>query len=543
MVAALSDRSHLDAAMTLRDTVRAAKQDLSEHTDAPLTVAVAGHKTTLTITRDEYEKLITEPVARAAALTARALSTSGTTRLAGLYLTGGTAYTPALARALHPVTGILTAPISDPKLVVAVGALRTPTAVLDPVQLHQLTQELTARRLQQTPPRPVGSVGQAAGPQPPQSSAPQQVGTEPTEPTLPGLPSPPVAQPPTAPEPPIGVPASSRRTKVLAGVLVGVVAVGAAGGLWMVRNAFAGPGSEPTASSTDGSPVAAATCWDGSDGTCPEFSGATAVRYAFTPPDPEKCADWGTMNIEKGLFYKEGCKDDKLYRPYDANLVLWADMDDIAFDMTDRKYQATGTWENADGDTVGTTYTSISTIDPIVYCYDQIPACMEVYQRHEETVRDQFGTLSTDQVRNLVAWLDSHPVADPTAGWDPEEAERAFPAAAGADPLSCSIGNRSAPPGTDKIFTCEWPDESLATVIVWPTTKDAAEAYSDKVAEPWIVDGVERGTVFTDEEMLEGDEKRWCYSDLPYCLRINMTHPDDFIGRIAPLTEGQAADF
>ncbi len=138
MASALHDPQHLGAALTLLDAVRSAKQDLSEHTTAPLAVAVGGRETTLTVTREEYEDLVAEPLARAAALTARALTVSATTTLAGLYLTGGTAYTPALSRALHQVTGILTAPIGDPKLAVAVGALKTPVAVMSPAELAAL---------------------------------------------------------------------------------------------------------------------------------------------------------------------------------------------------------------------------------------------------------------------------------------------------------------------------------------------------------------------------------------------------------------------
>ncbi|MCL2089782.1 MAG: Hsp70 family protein [Micrococcales bacterium] len=195
VVTALQDPQHLGAALTLLDAVRSAKQDLSEHTTAPIGVAVAGHEATLTITREEYEGLIAEPMARAAALTTRALSASGTTALAGLYLTGGTAYTPALSRALHQVTGILTAPIGDPKLAVAVGALKTP-AVMNPAgltaQAHQPGQPSMAPTTAQASPVPPHHVG--SGPTR-DVQAPR-----PTEPTSP-QPTPPAAQPYSASAP------------------------------------------------------------------------------------------------------------------------------------------------------------------------------------------------------------------------------------------------------------------------------------------------------------------------------------------------------
>jgi len=126
VVAALADPQNLGSVLTLLDTVRAAKQDLSEYATAPVAVAAGELETVVTITRDEYETLVAEPMSRAAGLLTGALHDSQTTVLHGLVLTGGTAYTPALARALHEITGILARPLGDPKLAVATGALRTP---------------------------------------------------------------------------------------------------------------------------------------------------------------------------------------------------------------------------------------------------------------------------------------------------------------------------------------------------------------------------------------------------------------------------------
>ena len=132
IVAALDEPENLGAALTLLDVVRAAKQDLSEYPTAPVGVQVAGHDTVVTVSRDEYETLIAPAMAQAAELLTRALHDSGTTTLARLHLTGGTAYTPALARALHQVTGIIAEPLGDPKMAVATGALRTPDALATP---------------------------------------------------------------------------------------------------------------------------------------------------------------------------------------------------------------------------------------------------------------------------------------------------------------------------------------------------------------------------------------------------------------------------
>ncbi|MCL2850535.1 MAG: Hsp70 family protein, partial [Micrococcales bacterium] len=426
MVAALQAPANQHATMTLLDMVRSAKQDLSEHTSAPVAVSVGGNTTTVTITRDEYDALIAEPVARAADLAARALAASATTELAALYLTGGTAYTPAFARALHQVTGILTAPIGDPKLAVALGALRTPTAVLDPTELFQLTQELAATRQAQTEPQvfdaPV-SHAQAPHEQVPPTQvlpaqAPHRVGGD---------------RDGQRPAPRLAGP----RRKAVVVVVGAVVAVGAIAGLWAVwHNMSSGPATHATSPSIPPSTAGPHPCWNGTDDadTCPGFTGSVAVRYAFAPADPAGCRPTRTV-VAEGLFYEEDCSARRDYKPYAAHLQLWATMDAVRADMDANTRKKTGTWKNSDGDTVGTTYTKKSVLEfSITYCYDKIPVCLHVDQEH---AWDDFATLSADQVRDVEAWLATHGVPSPTVDWDPAEAGRAFPAAPGAARLAC----------------------------------------------------------------------------------------------------------
>ncbi|MCL2465815.1 MAG: Hsp70 family protein [Micrococcales bacterium] len=132
IVDALDDPQNLGAVLTLLDVVRAAKQELSEYPTAPVAVAVAGMETVVNVSRTEYETVIAEPMARVAALLTRALQDSRTTTLRQLLLTGGPSHTPALARELHKITGILAQPLGDPKLAVATGALRTPASMTTP---------------------------------------------------------------------------------------------------------------------------------------------------------------------------------------------------------------------------------------------------------------------------------------------------------------------------------------------------------------------------------------------------------------------------
>jgi len=259
------------------------------------------------------------------------------------------------------------------------------------------------------------------------------------------------------------------------------------------------------------------------------------VEYAFTPLDPDRCTQ-GSTDIDAGLFYREECAADRRYKPYSAALLLWADTDAVKNDMVARKYQESGYWKNGDDVVVGTRYVleEFGSVQH-VYCYDTIPLCLAVDQAY---AREEFGSLSVGQIDNVAAWLKTHPVADPTARWDTGAAERAFPAASGFHPLACSPQNLS--PDPSKGFGCRWPDDRSAVISEWPTAHEAIETYSKSdVAEPWMVNGVERGTVFTGEDL--GDAKRWCYVDAPYCIRINDS-PDDTMARIAPLTADQAAN-
>ncbi|MCL2849420.1 MAG: Hsp70 family protein [Micrococcales bacterium] len=172
---------NLAMALTLMDVVRAAKHDLSEHDDAPIAVGAGpGHEVALTITRAEYEALIATPVERVAGLVNGVLQGSGTTTLAHLFLAGGTAYTPALARALEPVTGIAATPFGNPKLVTAIGALRA-----------------TAGRTGTGPPAP------PPPPPPPPPAVPAEGDAAATAATSPEVPAPQAAVPPSAPVAPV----------------------------------------------------------------------------------------------------------------------------------------------------------------------------------------------------------------------------------------------------------------------------------------------------------------------------------------------------
>ncbi|MCL2850257.1 MAG: Hsp70 family protein, partial [Micrococcales bacterium] len=568
MVTALAAPEHLGSALTLLDAVRSAKQDLSEHTTAPVGVSVAWQEMVLTITREEYESLIAEPMARAATLAARALAMSSTTHLAGLYLTGGTAYTPALARALHQVTGILTAPIGDPKLAVAVGALNTPGMVLDPAQLNQLSHELRVRRAQAAPPPiappvppPAGHPGHGPGPMPPPAQpAPPGAPTHAPEPPAPapagphpalvpqptalvqGQPTPFASPAPFLPDAPRPAP-KKKAVKVLAVALVAALLVGGGivGGVWWNHR----ESPAPLALATD-PPV---TCWDGSTGTCPEFAGRAALLYAFTPADPDLCTP-GSGIYALGLYYTESCWLNSAH----ASIQLWQDTNAVANGLADDGYVAEGSWKNDDNEFVGTIYvpgpkTVFSKPGDSTSCYDAIPVCLHT---NGFSVPGKFSTLSAQQVQQVKRWLAEHPVPDPTATWSPETALAAFPVVASSDALTCEIYFIFLTPyaSAEERYRCTWPDsQSYVYITRWPTPEAATKAWRDEILttmteEPWTVDGADRGTVFVNRPADMPEHLDACYRDIPFCISLSgrgtMT-AQDYMARIAPLTADQAA--
>jgi hypothetical protein len=417
LVTLLQHPDNLGATLTLLDVIRGAKQDLSEHTDAPIAITVAGQETTLTITRDEYEKLITEPMQRAATLTMRALHTSNTTNLTAIYLTGGTAYTPALARTLQPITGILAAPIGDPKLATATGALHTPVATLTPNQLRQLTHDLTQQRLNPTAPNaprpatappPSGAVpppqaAPAAPPRPPlppngtppvpqqpprpqqppqgptpsggprqansgpphvtssahQGPAPQPPAHQPAPPSLYGSPSnpyPQARQPYNTWHVP---PAKKKNTTAIAAIIIAAVLVvgGGGAGVWWAVSHKNTPSADPTASQTPTDEPPQEPCWNGSTSdACPAFEGVEAAEYVFShKPDAgsHRTCQKTSGWVPTGYSEAFRCTYDSL----DGSAVItsWPSVSAAtdAFLNGSYSYTDAGTWTNGDGASVG----------------------------------------------------------------------------------------------------------------------------------------------------------------------------------------------
>lgn len=107
----------------LEDSIRRAKELLSESPSATITVAAPGQQETLSLTRDEFDDLIAPEIDRAVSLTQTTLADAGVTGgdLKALYLTGGSSRIPLVHQRLAALGPIAT--LDDPKTVVARGAL------------------------------------------------------------------------------------------------------------------------------------------------------------------------------------------------------------------------------------------------------------------------------------------------------------------------------------------------------------------------------------------------------------------------------------
>lgn len=113
----------IEAIRALDEAARGAKEVLSETPSATVAVIGSGSRTTLSLTRPEFDSLITPQVESAADLVRDALADSRIApgSLHALYLTGGSSRIPLVHQELSRVARVAT--LDDPKMVVAQGAL------------------------------------------------------------------------------------------------------------------------------------------------------------------------------------------------------------------------------------------------------------------------------------------------------------------------------------------------------------------------------------------------------------------------------------
>lgn len=119
-------RAPIHVQRSIDEQISAAKELLSETPSATVTIDTGAYRHTMTITRDEFDALITGDVDKAVALTGLVLADARIDDPGGetvLYLTGGSARVPLVHARLAELATIAT--LDDPKTVVAQGALLT----------------------------------------------------------------------------------------------------------------------------------------------------------------------------------------------------------------------------------------------------------------------------------------------------------------------------------------------------------------------------------------------------------------------------------
>ena len=123
----LRRRAPVDVMQSLQESIRSAKELLSEAPSATITINNTPQgRQTLQITRDEFDELIAPAAEQALRLTRATLLDAGIThpeQLTALYLTGGSSRIPLIQQRLGEVGPVAT--LDDPKTVVAQGALVT----------------------------------------------------------------------------------------------------------------------------------------------------------------------------------------------------------------------------------------------------------------------------------------------------------------------------------------------------------------------------------------------------------------------------------
>ncbi|MFC9980892.1 Hsp70 family protein [Gordonia sp. NPDC127522] len=153
----------IDAIQSLQDSIQQAKELLSETPSATITVPGPSERTTLQITRDEFDELITPAVDAAVHLTQTTLADAGLThpdQLTALYLTGGSSRIPLIQQRLGELGPVAT--LDDPKTVVAQGALLTVLADSAPTQPRGIPEAADLMPTWHTQPRTFGSPAQPA---------------------------------------------------------------------------------------------------------------------------------------------------------------------------------------------------------------------------------------------------------------------------------------------------------------------------------------------------------------------------------------------
>lgn len=138
----LRRRAPLSDRHAVEDSIRRAKEVLSESPTATITVPGESESVRLTLTRNEFEDIIRQPVQRAAELTRLTLADASITapnQLKALYMTGGSSRVPLVQEEIKKLGPV--ANLDDPKMVVAQGAISAAAPIVS--GLHTATAPVT----------------------------------------------------------------------------------------------------------------------------------------------------------------------------------------------------------------------------------------------------------------------------------------------------------------------------------------------------------------------------------------------------------------
>lgn len=229
----------IDVVQDMQESIRRAKELLSEAPSATITATTSRGRQTFQITRDELDELIAPAIEQAVRLTRATLLDGGVQhpdQLTALYLTGGSSRIPLVQQRIAELGPVAT--LDDPKTVVAQGALRV--AQTD-------GGSLSAAGTSPIVPGPYGITPVAGTP------------GVPAAPPFPGPPGPVPSG--HAPNAPAAAPRPRPWGKIAAGTAAVVVVAGI---VWGVIAASKGGGDTRQAAAS--SPVSAAPTSLGSDG-------------------------------------------------------------------------------------------------------------------------------------------------------------------------------------------------------------------------------------------------------------------------------------
>lgn len=157
----------------LRQDVRGAKETLSRHTytDVPMPPPFSDAH----LTRADLERLVAAALAKAVDLVPATLREGRVprSRLAGVFLVGGSSRIPLVSRLIHERTGVLPTTLDQPETVVARGALRAVrldperAGGLAPAGAHRGSNAPTVRKYPNSPAGVAQTAAQVAAPAPP----------------------------------------------------------------------------------------------------------------------------------------------------------------------------------------------------------------------------------------------------------------------------------------------------------------------------------------------------------------------------------------